>query len=42
MIYVMGVGLVKVCKILLKLESGGTLSSPSDIMLETFSVPFYT
>ena len=41
--YIVGVGLVKVYKALIRLVSGGTASVPILMsMSEAFSVPFYT
>ena len=37
--YVVGVGLVKLYKALIRLESGGTLCSPSDICVRSFLCP---
>ena len=38
--YVVEVGLVKVCKVLIKLASGDTLSPPSDVYVRSFLWPF--
>ena len=40
MMYVVGVGLVKVCKALIRLASGGTLCPPSDVCVRSFLSPF--
>ena len=41
--YIVGVGLVKVYKALIRLVvSGGTLHPPSDVYVRTFLCPFYT
>ena len=38
--YVVGVGLVKVYKALIRLATGGTLCPPSDVCVRRFHCPF--
>ena len=40
--YVVGVGLVKVYKALIRLVKGGSLCPPSDVYVRSFLCPFFT